>query len=373
MNVLNKILLFIKTPPPVTGATLMNQRVHDSKLLHENFLIRSICISYADSVENLGRLGLKKSFTLIRVFFKLLYELLFQRPNLVYFQISPLGLAFLRDLLFVSLIKVLRIKIVFHLRGKGIYIEAQKRWKKALYKYTFKGQSIICLSHLLTYDIQNVYNGRAYVVNNGIPDVSEKFKAITAIKEKPTIKILFLSNLIISKGILDFLEALELLNKKGILFQGTIVGAEANLSKRDLFSEIQNRRVSNVVTYLGPKYGHEKTKIISESDILVFPTKNDIWGNVILEAMQLGIPIIASKEGAIPEIIDDGKTGFVVEKSSPEQIAEKIQVLIENPVLRKKMGLAGRKKYEEKYTLEHFESNLTNVFHEVLNKLNDNN
>jgi len=363
----NKILFFIKTPPPVTGATLMNQRVHDSQLLRDNFSIRSICISYAGSVENLGRIGLKKAFTIIRVFMRVFNELLFHRPHLVYFQISPLGVAFIRDLLFVSVIRMFRVKIVFHLHGKGIDIEAQKKWKKALYKYAFKGQSIICLSHLLTYDIQKVYNGKAYIVNNGIPDVSEKFKVITASKVNPTPKVLFLSNLIISKGIIDFLDALEILNKKGIPFHGLIVGAEANLSKQQLLSEIVSRNISEVVTYLGSIYGEEKSNIILNSHVLVHPTKEDCFPGVLLESMQSGIPIIATVEGAISDIVDDGVTGFLVDKSSPAAIAEKIQILIDNPALRKRMGIAGRKKYEEKYTLAHFESNLNNVFFEVLN------
>jgi glycosyltransferase involved in cell wall biosynthesis len=82
--------------------------------------------------------------------------------------------------------------------------------------------------------------------------------------------------------------------------------------------------------------------------------------------MQVGLPVIATIEGAIPEIIDDGITGFLVDKSSPKQIAEKIQLLIDNPDMRSRMGIAGRKKYEEKYTLEIFEDNLKKVFEEVI-------
>jgi len=84
--------------------------------------------------------------------------------------------------------------------------------------------------------------------------------------------------------------------------------------------------------------------------------------------MQFGIPIIATREGAMPEIIDDKITGFLVDKNQPEQIAEKIKILFNDEELRRKMGEAGRKKFLEKYTLEIFEQNMKKVFDGILRK-----
>jgi len=61
-------------------------------------------------------------------------------------------------------------------------------------------------------------------------------------------------------------------------------------------------------------------------------------------------------------------TGFLVEKNNPIELADKIEVLINNPDLRKQMGEAGRKKFFEKYTLEVFEQNMKNVFDDILKK-----
>jgi len=86
--------------------------------------------------------------------------------------------------------------------------------------------------------------------------------------------------------------------------------------------------------------------------------------------MQFGLPVIATIEGAIPEIIDDVITGFLVEKNSPDQIADKIEIFVKNPSLIESMGKAARKKYEEKYTLEIFEKNMKEVFDKVLQEVN---
>lgn len=368
-----RILYFIKVPPPITGATLMNQRVYESKLIRKAFHIRAIPISYMKKLDDMGKWQLGKFFKIISVYFKLFYELVFFRPRFVYFQISPHGYAFYRDLIFVSIIKLFRVKILFHLHGKGINKYVKNEFKKKLYIYAFKNSEIICLSPLLTYDIEDVYSGIIHIVNNGIKDIdSDLIKQEN--KNKKTIQILYLSNLIKSKGILDFIDSLTLLNMEDYQYNVAIVGAEADLSLIELQAILDKKKLSNKVTYHGPKYGNEKYMILNRSDILVFPTKmqHETFGLVLLEAMQFRVPVITTKVGAIPAIIDDGKTGYLVDKNAPHQIADKLKLLIENPGKRKAMGEAGRKKYEEKYTLAIFEQNMKNVFEEVIHTINAN-
>ena len=368
----NRVLLFIKLPPPTTGATLMNKRVCESTLLNEKYNLQSIKISYMDRLNEMGKWKMKKVFKVITVSFTLVYKLITQRPKFVYFQISPLNFGFYRDLLYVSIIKLFQVKIVYHLHGKGIKQQVTKNWKKELYKFAFKGSDIICLSHLLTFDIEDVFNGKIHIVNNGIPDIDKKYLHTPFLEKKDEIKILFLSNLIKSKGILDFIESLDMLNKKKLSFKAIIVGGEADLSLKDLQDIINNKSLMEKIKYIGPKYDDEKSNVIANSDVLVFPTKmqHETFGIINLEAMQFSKPIISTNIAAIPEIIDNGKTGFIVEKNSPKQIAEKLEILIKNPELRVNMGKAGRRKYEEKYTLHAFEKNMNAVFEKVLCELN---
>jgi glycosyltransferase involved in cell wall biosynthesis len=367
----NAVLLFIKTPPPVTGATLMNQRVHDSKLLREHFSIRSICISYMQKRTDMGKWQVKKFFGILYVLSRLIYELSRHRPAFVYFQLSPHRVAFIRDLIFVSVIKLFGIKILYHLHGKGIKENAEKKWKKLLYQYAFKKSDIICLSKLLIYDIEDVFSGQIHIVPNGIPDISNT--ASSREKEKHDYpKILFLSNLIKAKGLFDFIESLRILKNKGLSFEGIIVGSEADVTQCELLQQIERKGLKKHVQYLGPKYGEDKSEVLRQSDIMVFPSTNETFGNVILEAMQHSTPVIASNITSIPEIIDHNKTGFLVEPNSPQQIATKLELLINNPELRISLGQAGRKKYEETYTLQHFEQKMKYVFENVLQKVNIN-
>jgi len=363
-----RILYFIKLPPPITGATLMNQYVVESEILKNSFKIRTIGISYNQSVGQMGDINVLKFLKIVRYSFLLIKELLLFNPDLIYFQISPLGIAFYRDSIYVMIMKLFRKKIVYHLHGKGINNHLNNPIKKKLYKFVLKDQEVITLSKVLDYDIQLIFQKNIYHVPNGLPVA--KFNNKERV-ENSIIKILYLSNLIKSKGILDFIDAMETLKNKGFNFNANIVGKDADLSSHDLTELIKEKELNVYVKYLGAKYGEEKNEIYNKSDIFVFPTKNDTFALVNLEAMQFGLPVISTNEGAIPEIVDDGITGFIVEKNTPNNIAKKIEFLANHPELRKKMGAAGRKKFLEKYTLQVFEKNMITVFNDILKKGNN--
>ncbi len=118
---------------------------------------------------------------------------------------------------------------------------------------------------------------------------------------------------------------------------------------------------------MGPKYGEEKSRLFLQADIFCFPTyyPPEAFPLVLLEAMQFGKPVVSTYEGAIPEIVDEGVTGFLVPPKDFHALSEKLEILIADSELRERMGKAGRMKFFEKYTVDIFERNLLKVFEEV--------
>lgn len=117
------------------------------------------------------------------------------------------------------------------------------------------------------------------------------------------------------------------------------------------------------IFYLGKRYGEEKTRFLQDADIFVFPTyyPNECFPLVLLEAMQQGLPCISTNEGGIPDIIDEGKTGFIVEKKNAEQLADKISYLINHPERCKEMAENGYKKYRSQFALQMFEERMKGI------------
>lgn len=112
------------------------------------------------------------------------------------------------------------------------------------------------------------------------------------------------------------------------------------------------------MNFWGRKIGNEKNVFWQDADIFVFPSMNEAFGLVAVEAMEYGIPVIASNEGGIPEVVENGVNGLLVEKNNPISLAEAIIKLIDNTSLRIQMGQNGRKKFEERFTEEQFEKTM---------------
>lgn len=82
--------------------------------------------------------------------------------------------------------------------------------------------------------------------------------------------------------------------------------------------------------------------------------------------MQHGVACISTSEGGIPDIIDDGETGFLIERYNPEQLADRIEFLLNNPNLMEEFGRQGRKRFEEKFGLSVFEKTISDILGELV-------
>lgn len=355
-----RLLFFLPLPPPIHGAALRNKSLVESKLLRAYFEIEVIPFDFASEVDSVGKFSLLKLAKMTQRTFTIIGKLLNFRPNLVYFNISLYGFALYRDSFFVAIFKLFRTPLLYHLRTQGVKRQVEKsRIKSALFTYVFKNVNVICLSPLLANDIKDVYDGKPYIVSNGITDLNPTGHRNKISNKKPV--ILFLSNLTAEKGVLDLVESFRILKERGVEFEGWIAGPSGNISINDLQKILSQSKV-NEVSVLGGIYGEDKLKLLSTADIFVLPTHFEAFPGVILEAMQFFLPVVASHEGAIPEIVDDGRTGLLVEKKNALDLAKKLERLILDKEVREAMGETARQKYLTNYAIESFEENMINVF-----------
>ncbi len=91
--------------------------------------------------------------------------------------------------------------------------------------------------------------------------------------------------------------------------------------------------------------------------------------NALKEAMARGIPVVSTYHSGIPELVNNGVSGFLVSQRSSAMFAKKIEYLINNPNLWHEMGLAGHKKVKEGYDKEEVNDQLVNIFKRLVNKI----
>ena len=92
--------------------------------------------------------------------------------------------------------------------------------------------------------------------------------------------------------------------------------------------------------------------ILTASDLFVLPSESEASPNVVLEAMAAGLPVVASRVGGIPEIVDDGVTGHLVPPSDPDALAAAILDVLDHPNRGAAFGQAGRMRIAREYSFD---------------------
>lgn len=109
-------------------------------------------------------------------------------------------------------------------------------------------------------------------------------------------------------------------------------------------------RIQDRVIFTG--FRRDVFQLMAAFDIFVLPSLWEGFGIVLLEAMALGKPVVGTEVGGIPEIIDNGLNGFLVEPRNPQQLAEKILKLLRNETLRNQMGQNGMQKVRDRFSIQ---------------------
>lgn len=358
-----KILFVLHLPPPVHGAATVGLQIKNSKVVNETFDCKYINLGTSVTIEEIGKRRFVKLLRYVVILWKVLKAVLVHQPDLCYLSMTSKCTPFYKDASLAILIKLLGVKIVYHFHNKGVSIN-QDRWiDNLLYRIVFKGSEVILLSPNLYPDVQKYVDSKhVHYCPNGIMDVDRSPKLNEGNK---VVRLFFLSNLMESKGVYLLLEACRQLKQKKLAFQCTFVGGTGDINREQFESRLMEMNLTDTVQYVGEKFGKEKAGIFSSTDIFVHPTLSDCFPLVLLEAMQYSLPVVSTIEGGIPDIVDDGLTGFLVPKNDTEKLVERLELLIENPDMRLRMGTAAREKFEREFKSEKFEKQMTHILQQI--------
>ena len=133
--------------------------------------------------------------------------------------------------------------------------------------------------------------------------------------------------------------------------------------QKELEKLSKNLGIDNKVVLLG--YQQIISQLLKSSDLFVLPSIKEAFGLVLLEAMAVGVPIVATEVGGIPEIIQNHKNGELVEAANSKDLAEKIQELLKNTALREKLAFIGLHEVK-KFSVEQMAKKTQEVYDKVL-------
>ena len=171
------------------------------------------------------------------------------------------------------------------------------------------------------------------------------------------------------KGHSVFLDAAERLATKAENIRYLIVGDSFAGQERLTEAVDQRIRSSNILYERTFRIPHtvEVGSVYAASDVIVTPSvEPESFGLVAAEAMAVGLPVIASRIGALPEVVDDGCTGILVDPGDPFSLSVAMERLSGSPSLRTRMGREGRRRYARCFRVERYVEEFGRVYEELL-------
>lgn len=172
----------------------------------------------------------------------------------------------------------------------------------------------------------------------------------------------YVARLIKSKCADDFLQAIALAKKKGILLSGKVIGDGPERQNLETLA-FKLELLSDGVSFLG--WCDDIPAVLSDADLLVHTSLHEGFPNVLLEGMAASLPIITTPAGDSGRVVEDGITGYIIPFKDPNALSKKMIHLAQKPQLRRKMGNAGRVRVEQKFSFDKLHPNMIAIYTKI--------
>jgi glycosyltransferase involved in cell wall biosynthesis len=364
---MNKLLIIGQLPPPYHGSNVMTKVMIEAVKQSKNtvFFIDKM---FSKNVETVGKISFRKLLRVPVLILQIIMVCKKIKPNLCVFFIAAGKTAFLVDALLLIVLRLCKTKYVLRFGGKSYKkLQLEGKFWYFIVKYSLSNAlGAIVLGDCMKNDVNScILNSRLITVYNGV----ERPQIVNDKKVYKYIQVVYLGNLIPTKGPFEVLKAAKIALEKNKKLRFILAGGtRSEAFTNQLKSFINNNGLDPYVKLPGVVKGKGKSSLLNSSHIFVFPSyfEREVFGTVNVEAMSYGLPVITSSEGAISEIVKDGKTGFIVNPKSPQEIADKILLLAENHSMREAMSKNARRAYEEKFSLKVHASNINKAISQFI-------
>jgi len=368
----------------VTGQAVMID-LFISIMKCNKYPIKAVALNYIlGGNTKIGKTSFLRLLDYLIIFTRIVLTISFNPKSVLYF--SPVSNKFgaIRDYIMVKIAKLFGYKIImqqFGCRFQDFYNSLSPRLQKMVQNCYSQATIITVEGEKAKEQFDNMpFKDKLVILQNGLPETNLEINGVPKhITQNQPVKLFYLSNMIESKGYMDVLEAINILVNqyhKNIIatFAGkflSVIDDEKFKSPEEAYqafmSQIDKYGLKERVKYFPGLFGKEKAEEWNGSHFFLLPTYYVFEGQptAILEALAYGSVPIVTRHGLIPEMLDEN-CGLFVEKKNPQQIAEKIKNVIENPAMYTSLSKEAHLNYQQNYTLAAYEKKLINIIKQYI-------
>ena len=386
---MTEVVAVMQTPPPAHGQAIMNQYLLEGS--YRQIRLHHVRMVFSEEIAEVGGFRLKKVTHLFSVLFRIIAaRLRTKSPVLYYPPASPNMVPFLRDCVLLICTRWMFPRTILHFHANGIaglYARLPGVLRLAYRAAYMRPDVAIAISEYGKADGVFLNAREIRLIPNGIPDQADKSligdrrwdleagrlelgvegdaldsRSSTIDSAAPT--ILFVGMVCEEKGVGVLLEACRILRDRRVSFDCKVVGRGSSALEEQAFRDfIRDHDLREQVKLIGPLHHEAKWEAYAAADVFCFPTfySAESFGLVAVEAMMSSLPVVSTNWSGLPDIVVEGETGYLVPPRDARSVADRLELLIKDPVLRKRMGVAGRRRYEENYTVETFREKMEEV------------
>jgi glycosyltransferase involved in cell wall biosynthesis len=280
--------------------------------------------------------------------------LLRTRPDIVHLNSSINRKAFWRDLGYLFVARALRRKTVYQVHGGELpeQFAGHRPVRIALLRWVLgMPQAIVLLAQSeATAYRRFLPAARLAIIPNAIDIKASQTVAPRASSPSP-LQVVYMGRLVGSKGIFEIMQAVRMLQDRGVAVQVTIAGDGPEAGP--LTAAAARLGITGLVRFVGPVFGADKDRLWASADVFAFPTFHaEGLPYALLECMAFGVVPVTTAVAAIPDVMQDGVHGALIPAKDPGALADAIARLdADRPALHR-MALACQQRIREHYTLE---------------------
>lgn len=352
------ILLISPLPPPQGGIAVWTKKIIDIGLPDGSPIsLIDTKIRGNRNIFDRATVSIAEFTRTLRILCLLIYHLILNKPRIIHINCSLSSIGIFRDWLCGKIARLFNIPVVVHYHGN-----------MHDFQYTrFAGLSLSALRHLMkdaqinivinTFSLQKAYEiqmGKVLLLPNFIEESLFDYPIQHFQKSRP--RAIFAGGITQTKGCKEIFNLAIALPEIDFYLFGKMHADMADLYK-NLSANI----------FLQGEVPHQYLlNEMHRSDFLLFPSYTEGFPLTVLEAMAIGLPVIGTRVGAIPEMITDGKGGILVNPGDIPALIDAIQYISQNQQLRQAMGEFNRKHSFENYRYSVVIQQLVKIYDELI-------